>query len=385
MIYWFANWTPMAKRVPDPEQLREEMRNLVRQAAEPARPGESVKAAIGRAARALGLSHGRVKRYWYSEIQVPPAHEVDAARAALSGRRPSGGVEQVGAVAHLHIIYDENGRVWPAGSRELREGLGYTVGDFDIGGFAVRCLGWIEVRHLPGRVHVRIAPRVVQPKPLDALYGLLSVMPQSEVVLEVRTGRSWEEELLPSAIDAAGRIEILVKGPMAETVERFVAVRQPLTVLFRDKQRYLIGMLNQMRTLQSNTGLDALVRFAESDPTGRTGVAAGVVSGHPRRTAWSVGHIGRALRFYTEEDRRRLAGTDLTKGPDGEYGNWCHMGYDRVEAAGEPVVEDVRALVLRRNGPPLESHYRRLMVPIVGAGGRTFILCTTEIKRPQAA
>lgn len=376
----------MAKRVPDPEQLREEMRKLVRQAAEPARAGESVKAAIGRAARVLGLGHGRVKRYWYGEIQVPPAHEVDAVRATLTAHPPSGGIEPAGAVAHLHIIYDENGRVWPAGSRELREGLGYTVGDFDIGGFAVRCLGWIEVRHHPGRVHVRIAPRVVQPKPLDALYGLLSVMPQSEVALEVRTGQSWEEEILPTAIAAAARIEGLVKGPSAETGGRFVAVRQSVSVLFRDKQRYLLGMLNQMRTLQPEVGLDALVRFAESDPTGRTGIAASVVSGdRGKRTGWCVGHIGRALRFYTEEERRSLVGSDHTKGPDGEYGGWCQLGYDRAEAAGEPVVEDIRALVFPRFGAPLETRYRRVLVPVSGAGGQTFILCTTDIKQPRAA
>lgn len=376
----------MPKRVPDPEQLREEMRNLVRQAAEPARAGESVKAAIGRAARLLGLSHGRVNRYWYGEILVPPAHEVDAVRNALSGRRSPGPAQSAGIVSQFHVIYDENGRVWPAGSRELREGLGYTVGDFDIGGFAVRCLGWVEVRHLPGRVHVRIAPRVVQPKPLDALHGLLSSMPQTEVLLEVRVGQAWEEEILPSAVDAAGKIESLVKGPAEDTASRFVAVRQPLTVLFRDKQRYLIDILNQVRTLQPNSGLEALVRFAESDQTGRTGIAASVVSGDlKKRTGWSVGYIGRALRFYTDEERRSLVGSDHSKGPDGEYGAWCQLGYDRAEMAGGPVVEDIRALVLRRQGAPLEVRYRRVLVPITGAGGQTFILCTTDARQPQAA
>lgn len=376
----------MPKRVPDPEQLREEMRNLVRQAAEPARAGESVKAAIGRAARLLGLSHGRVKRYWYGEILVLPAHEVDAVRNALSGRRSPGPAQSAGIVSQFHVIYDENGRVWPAGSRELREGLGYTVGDFDIGGFAVRCLGWVEVRHLPGRVHVRIAPRVVQPKPLDALHGLLSSMPQTEVLLEVRVGQAWEEEILPSAVDAAGKIESLVKGPAEDTASRFVAVRQPLTVLFRDKQRYLIDILNQVRTLQPNSGLEALVRFAESDQTGRTGIAASVVSGDlKKRTGWSVGYIGRALRFYTDEERRSLVGSDHSKGPDGEYGAWCQLGYDRAEMAGGPVVEDIRALVLRRQGAPLEVRYRRVLVPITGAGGQTFILCTTDARQPQAA
>ena len=376
----------MAKRVPDPEQLREEMRSLVRLAAEPARPGESVKAAIGRAARLLGLSHGRVKRYWYGEIQVPPAHEVDAVRNAVSGRRSPGSPEPAGVVSQFHVIYDENGRVWPAGSRELREGLGYTVGDFDIGGFAVRCLGWVEVRHLPGRVHVRIAPRVVQPKPLDALYSLLSSMPQAEVQLEVRVGQAWEEEILPTAVEATGKIESLVKGPASEGGDRFVAVRQPISVLFRDKQRYLIEMFNQARAFQTASSIEALVSFAEADPTGRTGVAAG--SGYGplgRRTGWSMAHIGRALRFYTEEDRRSIIGADLTKGPDGEYGKWCNLGYDRVEAAGEAVVEDVRALVLRRQGPPLESRYRRLLVPVTVASGQTVILCSSEIRQQQAA
>ena len=60
-------------RLPTPAQLRDEMKALVRRAAEPARPGESVKAEISRAARVLGLSYGRAKRYWYGEIQVPPA------------------------------------------------------------------------------------------------------------------------------------------------------------------------------------------------------------------------------------------------------------------------------------------------------------------------
>ncbi len=376
----------MAKRVPDPEQLRDEMRSLVRQAAEPARPGESVKAAIGRAARLLGLSHGRVKRYWYGEILVPPAHEVDAARSALSGRLPTTTADHLGIVSHFHVIYDENGRVWPAGSRELREGLGYTVGDFDIGGFAVRCLGWVEVRHLPGRVHVRIAPRVVQPKPLDALQGLLSSMPQTEVLLEVRVGQTWEEEILPSAVEAAGKIESLVKGPADETGGRFVSVRQPISVLFRDKQRYLIEMFNQARAFHVASSLEALVNFAEADPTGRTGVAAGTGYGSQgRRTGWSMAHIGRALRFYTEEDRRSIIGSDLTRGPDGEYGKWCNLGYDRVEAAGEPVVEDVRALVLRRQGPPLESRYRRLLVPVTVASGQSVILCSSEIRQQQAA
>ena len=191
---------------------------------------------------------------------------------------------------------------------------------------------------------------------------------------------------MPSSAVATEKIESLVKETVSGAGDRFVAVRQPISVLFRDKQRYLIGMLNQMRMVEGSAGLDSLVRLAESDPAGRTGLAAGVPASKQRkRTGWRAGHIARALTFYSDEDRRSLVGTDLTNGPDSEYARWCHLGYDRAEAAGEPVVEDIRALIFRSHGPPLETRYRRLLVPLTGAGGESFILCTTDLKLPQAA
>jgi hypothetical protein len=375
-------------RLSTPEQLREEMKRLVRRAAEPARAGESVKVEVGRAARVLGLSYGRVKRYWYGEIQVPPAHEVDAIRAAVAGRERASVPPSAPAsvAAQIHVVYDENGRVWPANSPELREGLGYTTGDFDVGGFAVRCLGWVEVRHVPGRIHVRIAPRVMQPKAMDMLFQLLATAPKVEVVLAVRVGHVWEEEIQPSATAAAGRIEVLVRGPNAEGGQRFVTVRQPITMLFRDKNRFLIDILQRARTLHSGASLDAVIRFAESDVAGRTGVAVGTLSSNSSKTrTWRVGHIGRALTLYADAERQRLIGTDLADGPDGEYGRWCQLGYDGASETGEPYVEDIRALVFRLHGPPLEARYRRLLVPLTGASGECYVLCTTQSKQPLAA
>jgi hypothetical protein len=369
-------------RPPSPDDLREEMKRLVRRAAEPARVGESVKAEIGRAARRLGLGYGRVKRYWYGEIAVPPAHEVDAIRAAVARReRPTATVSKpAGLAAQIHVIYDENGRVWAADSPELRDSLGYTVGDFDVGGFAVRCLGWVEVRHTPGRMHVRIAPRVVQPKALDALFNALATAPKVEVVLAVRADQAWEEATYPSAIAAAERIEVLVRGPAADSGRRFVAVRQSPSVLFRDKQRYLIGMLQEARTLAGIADLSAVVRFAAADTTGRTSVAVSAAARGVRGAQWSWEHIASAIRFYTAEERQRLVGSDVRNAPDTEYGEWCAEAYDRAIAAGEPIIEDVRALVFRRTGSPLESRYRRVLIPFAIDAGRSIVLVTSDFK-----
>lgn len=381
----------------DSGQLRDEMRELVRRAAEPARAGESVKAAISRAARVLGLSYGRCKRYWYGEIEVPPAHEVDSARTRVDERAAKSQPASTPAPAPvevvfrprlpIHVVYDENGRVWSARSHEFRDLLGATAAeDFDMADFVVRNLGWIEARHEPGQVHIRLAPRMAQAKALDAIYDMLGCLPTMSVVLHVARGQVWEQEELTSGLDAATRIGGLVEKLDLSGTQRFVALRRPLSVLFRDKQSNLVDMLYRIRDLQQDEDIEAMVRFAEADPKAQTGIALGERSrAEGGRTVWKMGHIARSLRFYTEEDRRKLIGSELTKGPDRDYGSWCQMAYDRAVAAGEPLVEDVRALILRRNAPPLESCYRRLLVPLRGKSGKTFILCTSEVMQRQAA
>jgi hypothetical protein len=57
-----------------------EAAELVRQAAEPRPVGDSVKAAIRRAANKLGWPHSRVKNVWYREARRIDAHEMDALR-----------------------------------------------------------------------------------------------------------------------------------------------------------------------------------------------------------------------------------------------------------------------------------------------------------------
>jgi hypothetical protein len=66
----------------------DEMRHIVRCAAEPAAPGESVKAAIGRAARRLALDWGRARSLWYGDARVRvSADEADRLRRLHQARQ----------------------------------------------------------------------------------------------------------------------------------------------------------------------------------------------------------------------------------------------------------------------------------------------------------
>lgn len=62
--------------------ITSEMQAITRHAAEPWQPGDSVKAAIGRAARTLGIGYRRARSFWYGEHVAVRACEADQMRAA---------------------------------------------------------------------------------------------------------------------------------------------------------------------------------------------------------------------------------------------------------------------------------------------------------------
>lgn len=64
------------------EQVLIEMQQYVHGAAEPARPGETAKEAIARAARVLNMGFSRAREFWYGRARSVPAEEREATRAA---------------------------------------------------------------------------------------------------------------------------------------------------------------------------------------------------------------------------------------------------------------------------------------------------------------
>ena len=64
------------------ETVRLEMSGHVRSLASPANPGESVKACIRRVSMRTGLGFGQIRRLWYGEWRVVPAHVADRLRKA---------------------------------------------------------------------------------------------------------------------------------------------------------------------------------------------------------------------------------------------------------------------------------------------------------------
>jgi hypothetical protein len=69
------------------ESSREEARYLVRRAAEPCPAGDSVKAALRRAARRLQLNYSRARALWYGDERIKVSgDELEKLRRASVGR-----------------------------------------------------------------------------------------------------------------------------------------------------------------------------------------------------------------------------------------------------------------------------------------------------------
>ncbi|WP_194285592.1 hypothetical protein [Komagataeibacter medellinensis] len=69
------------KNVPSAESVAIEMQSIVRDAAKPLLPGDTIGRQIERAARVLGMATGKCKRLWYREDKAILAHEADGLRA----------------------------------------------------------------------------------------------------------------------------------------------------------------------------------------------------------------------------------------------------------------------------------------------------------------
>ena len=78
----------MSEKLTEGERMTcvDEASTLLRRAAEPQPVGDSVKSAIGRAARRVGITFSRTQDIWYREARTVRADEMDAIRKAAAQR-----------------------------------------------------------------------------------------------------------------------------------------------------------------------------------------------------------------------------------------------------------------------------------------------------------
>ena len=97
-------------------------RDLVEQIIGPMRPGEKLKGAFGKVARATGLSPRRVRSIWNNEITDLRGREVDALRAAAARREGTHDLETI--AADFEALAERVAALAARGDRETADRMG---------------------------------------------------------------------------------------------------------------------------------------------------------------------------------------------------------------------------------------------------------------------
>lgn len=276
----------------------------------------------------------------------------------------------------LSIVVDDDGQVWDVADPALHLRLGAVPdASFDLPGYLAQSAGWVAISVRASRLVVRLNPLIAAPNAVTTLRSIMAATPS-----------------IPVALVALGTVSMLGKGQEAQdkltqklTIvpervgPRFTAQRFATTEVFRRQRRILLASLTRGRSIshQRRITTETAVEIARADQLGRTS-AAKLVRTAGGGLACSHAWIGTALRWYSDSERKGLLGTDVRRSPDSAYMSWCAEAYGRAVASTEPMVEEVRALVHSRNGPPVDTRYLRLIQTYEAGDGEWLILTTAD-------
>src|SRR5258708_6673337 len=108
----------------------------------------------------------------------------------------------------MHLLVDDLGESWPAGSPEFLKRLGDDNPDYDAVDYAVRNLGYIALRRHADSVRITCRPEFVSPVSLVGLLYVLVDLHPRRVALTLFSD-TWRTEIVASVDDAMARIEAL--------------------------------------------------------------------------------------------------------------------------------------------------------------------------------
>lgn len=255
------------------------------------------------------------------------------------------------------LVYDDEGKVWPAQSRTLRVELGCPTADFDFLAYLVDTLGFILIQPLAnGATRVRLTPAAVSSVALGAmLFDLADAAPE-RVVLSYPDERCGDE-LIAGVEPAARRIAELVAAHNPAGRSPFLNQRVPVDALDAIGGP-LAALLRYWRSGAGMCDRGAMTALM-SDALGGRFVSAGPIDGRV-----TFIEVGPGFVSFDPGWRERASGRPVADQPDYQYGQCVQRLFEQTLAEGVPRLDEVDALIQRpRYGDAVRLCYRRLVLP----------------------
>jgi hypothetical protein len=270
-----------------------------------------------------------------------------------------------------HLVFDDQGKAWPADSLEFRQRLLFPENRTDFVPQVVQRLGFISaVRRRTGAT-VTFRPRRASPVALASLLYWLSDEPPERICLAILDDR-LRHELYGSLKLAIERMHRLIEAHQEEERPPFTARGLSPSAASDDLPfRWLLTnweRSDKHLSLQNLSGqVDHLFdgRFCAARP-----------GQEPAELVFE--RLGSGLPVPDPEWRESAHGTRVIDMPDRSYGRWVSQAYLSVLCTGRPEFDDVSAHVYWPQSGRLHCEYRRLILPCVDADGHPYLLSVSR-------
>jgi hypothetical protein len=264
------------------------------------------------------------------------------------------------------LLIDDRGKLWESHSLVLRSRLRASIDDRELHEFAVLNLGFIGLAVSKASIRIQLRPVLVKPAALSALYLWLHQCAPDRVVVTWYNGR-WRDEIVGWHHDGWRRITCLLERPERQTPgfsrapippDR-LAAENPLRHVLEDSSRLAGIVANPAQMLPSPLG-ERYLLLTEDD-----------------NRELRVCDLGRTMMSRSPRWRRRARGRRIDDLPDWHYGQWVADAYREARRSGQPLLEEVVAVIEWPDLGTFSHAYWRLIVPRIGPDRRTQLLGVT--------
>jgi hypothetical protein len=266
-------------------------------------------------------------------------------------------------------VVDGEGRDGAAFIKRTMAALDGGMSDQGCLDFLIRNCGFAAVRQLGNNAQVRFRPFTLTEPAFYGLGYLLYHLPWQRAMASIYVDEAWRDEILPW--DHRGALEYI-----AEIVNEH-QLRLSEKVLRRARP---------LGTIPTGSPMDWAFHvwrhrpdLAPSEHRGR--ILTDVIRG---RYAWIdaygpgreliMAEVGGGFPAPVHAALEPALGARIEDQPDNAFGRYCAEAYGKVARSGEPLLEDIDAMVTPPNGEPVRRRYSRLILPFRVSDDHTRLL-----------
>ncbi len=275
----------------------------------------------------------------------------------------------------MHLMVDDEGESWPAGSPEFLKKLGDDSPNFDAVDFAVRNLGYIALRRHAESVRIICRPDYVSPVSLvGLLYVLVDLRPR-RLALTLFSD-TWHDEIVASVDDAMARIEA------ASLRSRVGFAKEPLdfSAIDRSRRMRFHALLGAWRQCSGSIETLPTALLERADVADRSLTVKLIPDGR-----MSIVESGPGFSLYGPSWHDTAVGRTLDEQPDQRYAAWIQDDYRRAIASGAPQFDYVDATVTVAPNRKRRLVYERLVLPWRGKAGERLASSFSVIRPTPSA